>query len=142
MNPSQTPGAHTLSAERGEIDVTLTTTTTTTTKISEFPDGVSLLEYYVRPQEIQSCTWSVDKTGQPTKPCQCACDDLPDFKACSNGYVAVKRNVAQHILEKSPDEAIAWCVEHVPDKYKGSVPSSQSWTIGCFSGIHGVHKQF
>lgn len=105
-----------------------------------FPANVAILDFYVRPQEIQSCTWSVDKHGNHPTPRDCACTDIPNSKACIAGYEVVKGKVSDTTLENNPDSAIKWCVQNVPAMYNNDVTSQHSWTIGCLDGIRGVHK--
>jgi hypothetical protein len=105
-----------------------------------FSSHAAILEYYVRPQEVQSCSWSVDKQGNHPIPHECACADVPNTAACQSGYKTVKNEVHQATLESDPNSAIEWCVRNVPSPYKSDITSNRSWTLGCLSGIRGVHK--
>ena len=105
-----------------------------------FPSNVSRLNFYVRPHEISSCTWSVDRYGNRPMPSDCACTDIPNSAACAAGYRAVKDQVSVTTLENNPDSAIGWCVQNVPSSYQKDITARHSWTIGCLNGIRGTHK--
>ena len=116
-------------------------TTSRSTTQEPFPYGIAVMEYYVRPQEIQSCSWRVDKYGNRSDPRECACEDIPNHAACIDGYETVKRNIDQTVLEKNPNSIIDWCWKNVPDQYKDhNLTSKRSWIIGCLDGIRGDHK--
>jgi len=114
--------------------------TTPVSPSSAFPAHVPLLEFYVRPQEIQSCSWRVDQNGRRPTPRDCACSNLPQPSVCVEGYEAVKQQVNDATLENDPNAALGWCVHHVPPPHQHDATARQSWILGCFDGIRGVHK--
>ena len=120
----------------------ISTTLTPPTTLESFPPGISVMEYYVRPQEIQSCTWRVDKYGNHTTPRDCACEDIPNHAACVDGYKTVKRDIDRDTLEKNPNSLIEWCWKNVPDQFREhDLTAKRSWIIGCLDGVRGEHQE-
>ena len=116
-------------------------TATPPTTLENFPPGISVMEYYVRPQEIQSCSWRVDKYVNHSTPEECACEDIPNHAACVDGYKTIKRDASRSTLENDPNSLIDWCWKNVPDQYREhDLTTKRSWIIGCLNGIRGDHK--
>lgn len=123
--------------EQHEISATRSPPTT----LESFPPGISVMEYFVRPQEIQSCTWRVDKYGNHSTPRDCACTNIPNHAACVDGYKAVLRETDREILANDPNSVIEWCWTNAPEKYSNQdLTTKRSWILGCLTGIRGEHQ--
>jgi hypothetical protein len=115
--------------------------------------SVSYLDHFQRPVDIYHCIWNSASnvvSGQSRQcPHECACEQLPDPKACQRGYIKMGQSeigdtTNQHQRTVNPNQLISWCFDpkNMDPQYQNNVTSSDSWIVGCLSGIRGYHKVY
>ena len=127
----------------GTLHVARSSDTSANSPSSTTYNNIEWLDHFRRPLEIVNCHNALTSDMGYVRYRDCACQELPNIEACTDGYVSVSQKVPRSTIEFDPNSVIGWCRDphNLPAQVYNSDPDRHSWVLGCLMGIRGAHHR-